>query len=313
MIDPSVVLRAISQTVHTPPGSDGAPVSTDGFSGAALMTLLCTLAEALCDARNAYTEIGVFRGLTLSTVASRIDGPCVGIDNFSLFNADASNRPAVERRLADRGCDNAILADMDFEVALKDWHGLGHGADAIGVMFIDGPHDYRSQLVALLLSRPEMREGGAIVVDDANYTHVRQASYDFVAAFPDWALVAEITTPGHPDVVSAEERAEARSGWWNGIHVLQHDPSGMLPRLSPEGADIERYVASHDLFRHRFAPQALDALDGFIRAEQLLPDRDAAASHLLNVLDGLVSNAGDRAPSQNTETSGGLRIRVASE
>lgn len=311
MADPHRVLSAIAQTIQSPAPSTGRIVSSDGFSGAALMDLLAHLTEVLCDSKNAYTEIGVYRGLTLSMVASRSQVPCVGIDDFSLFNADASNRSAVEQRLADLGCQNAVLVDLDFEVALREWRNLAHGAEAIGVLFVDGPHDYRSQLMALLLGRPSMRQGGVIVVDDANYAHVRQASYDFLAAFPDWGLVVEITTPGHPDVVTPEQHADARIGWWNGIHVLQHDPSGELPRLQPLRVDISQHVASHDVFRHRFGLVALDALNGFLKAEVQLPDREAAGETLLATLDRLASSAGQRAASQNTETTAAVEIRVA--
>lgn len=311
MIDPINTLQTIGQMVNAPTSPSDDLVSSDGFSGAALLNLLTRLTSILCDARNAYTEVGVYRGLTLSTVASRTDAPCVGIDDFSLFNDDASNRPIVERRLAEAGCSNATLADMDFEVALRAWRSLGHGADCIGVLFIDGPHDYRSQLVGLLLGRPSMREGGVMVVDDANYAHVRQASYDFVAAFPDWALVAEITTAGHPDVVTPDQHAAARAGWWNGVHVLQHDPGGVLPRLAPEAIDLNMHVASHDLFRHRFGPTALRALEAFVEAESRLPDRAAAGSTLLSACNQLTAEATHRAPSQNTETTGALKVRVA--
>ena len=221
MPDATSVLNTIQRAVSTP--SMIATAAEDGFSGAALMALLCDLTDILCDGDNAYTEVGVYRGLTLSTVAARTDAPCVGIDDFSLFNADASNKHAVEQRLAGIGAMHATLADMDFEVALRTWPTLGHGAQRIGLLFIDGPHDYRSQLMGLLLGRLHLREHGVIIVDDANYAHVRQASYDFLASAPDWALVAEITTPGHPDVVTAEQREEAREG-------AKHDAVGAEER-----------------------------------------------------------------------------------
>ncbi len=313
MTDPHAVSRVIEQIVEAPRRTSEDLLSRDGFSGAALMELLTRLTALLCDERNAYTEVGVYRGLTLSTVASSTNAPCVGIDDFSLFNADASNRSTVERRLNEAGCDNVTLADMDFEVALRDWTSLGRGADAIGVLFIDGPHDYRSQLVGLLLGRLVMRDGGVIVVDDANYAHVRQASYDFIAAFPDWALVAEITTAGHPDVVTPEQHVAARAGWWNGVHVLQHDPANAVPRLETEHVDLHPHVDSHDVFLHRFGPAVLPGLNGYLRAQAQLPDRDAAGDELLNVLDKLIVDSSNRSPTQNTETSGRIAVRLAAQ
>ena len=311
MSDPHAVLRTVVQIADGPGRTSDDLVTNDGFSGAALMALLTRLTELLCDERNAYTEVGVYRGLTLSTVASRTEAPCVGIDDFSLFNADASNRAAVEQRLTAAGCSNVTLADMDFEVALRGWHDLDHGADAVGVLFIDGPHDYRSQLVGLLHGRSVMRDGGVIVVDDANYAHVRQASYDFVTAFPDWALVAEITTVGHPDVVTPEEHAAARAGWWNGVHVLQHDPLGVIPRLRVETTDLRMHVSSHDVFRHRFGPFTNAALDGYRAAEEKLPNLSAAKEVLAETLDRLITAAKTRTSSQNTDTTGQVEVRLA--
>lgn len=307
MVDATAVHDTIRRFVLEAPPTDA--TAEDGFSGAALMGLLTALTAELCDADHAYTEIGVYRGLTLSTVAAGTDAPCIGIDDFSLFNADASNRPAVEARLAAAGCTNATLVDSDFELALRGWAGLGHGAAHIGVLFIDGPHDYRSQLMALLLGRPLMRDHGVMIVDDANYAHVRQASYDFLAASPDWALVAEVTTPGHPDVVTAEQAAQARSGWWNGVHVLQHDPTHAVPRLDIPATDLSLYVDSHDLFRHRFGPTALAALEGLQRAASA--ERSAAADLLLAMLDDQVTAAGGRAASQNTDTATTLTVRLS--
>lgn len=307
MVDAATVLDTVRRAVHEPPRPDA--TTEDGFSGAALMNLLSTLTGVLCDADHAYTEVGVYRGLTLTTIASGTEAPCVGIDDFSLFNADGSNKAAVEGRLAAAGCANATLADSDFEVALRNWPDLGHGASRIGVLFIDGPHDYRSQLMGLLLGRPHMRDHGVIVVDDANYAHVRQASYDFVAAHPEWALVAEITTAGHPDVVTAEQRTEARAGWWNGVHVLQHDPDGTLSRLAIPETDLGMYVDSHDVFRHRFGPTALSALEGLHRAASTA--RDEAINILGDTLDAQVAAAAGRAASQNTDTEGALTVRMA--
>lgn len=305
------VLRTIARAVNEPATRLPDGSGQEGFSGAALMTLLSDLANVVCDSVNAYVEVGVYRGLTLSTVARATAAPCFGIDNFSLFNEDSDNKKFAQARLDRDNLDHARIIDMDFEDALASWPASAATRAGIGLLFVDGPHDYRSQLMCLLLGRPNLRVGGVIVVDDANYAHVRQASYDFLAAFPDWSLVAEIMTPGHPDVVTPEQCAQARQGWWNGVHVLQHDPTRSLPRLDVPDTDLSQHVEGHDVFRHRFGPVTRAVLDGMQTAAEMLPDAAAAREHLGMVLEDNLQLCRHRAPSQNTDSGGAFIARVA--
>jgi len=304
-----VVRRAVRERGTEPLHGPG----EEGFSGAALMSLLSGLTGVVCDSENAYVEIGVYRGLTLSTVARTTTAPCFGIDNFSLFNEDSGNKAFAQGRLDRESLGHASLIDMDFEHALRSWSSFAGTAQKIGLLFVDGPHDYRSQLMCLLLGRPHLRAGGAIVVDDANYAHVRQASYDFLAAFPDWSLLAEITTPGHPDVVSVPQRVEARQGWWNGVHVLLHDSARTSPRLTVPDTDLSPQVDSHDVFRHRFGPVTLALLEGMQAAAETLPDTTAAQERLGMLLADSLRDCNHRAPSQNTDTSGIFDARIAGD
>jgi hypothetical protein len=50
----------------------------------------------------------------------------------------------------------------------------------IGVLYIDGPHDYRSQLISLEKYKKLLSINSVIIVDDANYYHVRKATQDFL-------------------------------------------------------------------------------------------------------------------------------------
>ena len=94
------------------------------------------------------------------------------------FDPEKKNLSIVEERLTKLQLDNAFIINNDYEDALEN---LRHtiGDKKIGVYFIDGPHDYRSQLMCLELALPYLHEQAVIIVDDSNYRNVRQANRDF--------------------------------------------------------------------------------------------------------------------------------------
>jgi predicted O-methyltransferase YrrM len=203
-----------------------------GFSGAKLLGVLQRLTAAAPEG-SAYLEIGVYQGLSLVSVASANPTvPCVGVDNFAYFDPAHRNRATVLERAERAGASNVTLVDADFEDALDELDRRLSGR-RIGVYFVDGPHDYRSQLMCLLLARPFLHPEAAIVIDDCNYAHVRQANRDFLRSHPEFKLLFESYTGTHPDNMSDDERARARRGFWNGVNVLVRDPAGRLRALEP--------------------------------------------------------------------------------
>jgi protein O-GlcNAc transferase len=70
----------------------------------------------------------------------------------------------------------------------------------IGLYFCDGPQDYRSQLVGLLLAEPFLADRAIIVVDDQNFVAVKQATWDFLVVRTQASVLFELPTPGncHP-------------------------------------------------------------------------------------------------------------------
>jgi len=299
-IHPTEVLETFRAVASAP--EDGTVAGTDGvegFSGARLLALLRTLAARIVDERDAYVEIGVYRGLTLSNVASVANGPCVGIDDFSLFNPSGDNRRRVEQMLAEQGLDNVDLLDSDAEVALEAF-GQRFPGRRIGLLFVDGGHDHRSQLIALLLARQHLADGAAIVIDDTNYRHVRQATEDFLRTFPEFVLVAEASTPSHPANRDAAGEAEVRRGWWNGVQLLVHDPDRTITRTPLPPADQHRFRLSHDVFRHLLADRAHEALKAIVAFAD--DSSDANRDALLSMVAEERSRAG-RFEHQNTDSA----------
>jgi hypothetical protein len=193
-------------------------------------------------------------------VAQVVDpAPAIGIDNFSQFDADGTNRAEAMRVLERNGLRNARIIDADFEDAIDELLAT-EMRSRVGLFFIDAAHDYRSQFVALLKARDLVAPSGVIVVDDANYAHVRQSTKDFLDHFPEYALVFEAYTRAAPMNLPEAERAAARDGWGNGVHVIHHDPDGRFERLVPGTLDKSMFEASHEVMRHGLGPIAAEVL-----------------------------------------------------
>src|SRR5690606_1223227 len=176
-----------------------------GLSGTRLVGALQRLTSLLRE-DECYCEVGVFQGLTLlSTAYANPSIACFGIDNFSQFDAGSVNEALVRQRADALNARNARLVNADFEVALRTADQWLEGR-RVGVYFVDGPHDYRSQLVCLLRAKRLLAPGAVIVVDDANYEHVRRANADFLESHDEFALLFEAYTPCHPANMNEAQR-----------------------------------------------------------------------------------------------------------
>lgn len=204
-----------------------------GFSGARIIGLMQRLVQSLDARRECYLEVGVYQGLTLLSVAmANRDAACLGIDNFAFFDHDGKNFAIVEKRRAALGLLNAEVINADYEEAFENLEHWLRGLQ-IGVYFVDGPHDYRSQLMCLQLAVPYLSDGAVIIVDDSNYRHVRQANRDFLATRPGFRLVFEAYTCAHPGNMDADQMRAARDGWWNGVNVILSGATDDVPRTYP--------------------------------------------------------------------------------
>lgn len=238
----------------------------DGFSGKKLVGLMQRLTglypknESTC-----YLEVGVFQGLTLLSIAAANPKiSCYGIDNFAFFDPDGKNKGIIEKRKSKLNLSNAFLIEKDYEDAL-DSLSEDLGQKKIGVYFIDGPHDYRSQLMCLELALPYLSDYGVIIIDDSNYAHVRQANRDFLKTHPGFKLIFEAYTNCHPLNMSAKDKTKARDGWWNGVNVIVHDPQSELDAMYPP-TERNRLLFENDHLIHahalsEFAVNGLSLLD----------------------------------------------------
>jgi predicted O-methyltransferase YrrM len=261
------VLGAISETESGGLLSDRHEQGLDGISGSKTVGLLQRLVRGIAgDASSCYLEVGVFQGLTLISAALETpDVACFGIDNFATLDPDGTNLGIVRQRMATFGTQNAHLINQDFEVALEalDTH---IGERKVGVYFVDGPHDYRSQLICLMLIKPFLHENAVIVIDDANYPDVRWSTRDFLLGHREFKLAFDAYSPAHPANMSEDEKPRYEAGWLNGVNVIVHDPADVLDAMLPPTNDHERTMYLNEWLAHRLrlgelAPQALILAD----------------------------------------------------
>ncbi|GAB6052589.1 class I SAM-dependent methyltransferase [Magnetospira thiophila] len=261
------VTALVAETEQTPLLVDRRADGLSGLSGLKSVGLLQRLARRFEDDPTAcYLEIGVFQGLTLVSSALAAPGfPCYGIDNFATLDPEEVNLSIVRERMARFEVTNAHLINEDFEIALET---LGDRLDGrrVAVYFIDGPHDYRSQLICLLLIKPFLHENAVIVIDDANYPDVRWSTRDFLLGHPEFKLLFEAYSPAHPANMTQEQKSIHEAGWLDGAQVLVRDPEGLLSDLLPPINPHERTFYLNDWLTHRkrlieLAPEALDLAD----------------------------------------------------
>jgi hypothetical protein len=234
-----------------------------GFSGNKLVGALQRLSALYEEDGDAcYLEVGVFQGLTLLSVASACPKlACYGIDNFAYFDPNGENLSVVEQRATKLDVQNKFLINLDYEDALESLNQYLHDKK-VGLYFVDGPHDYRSQLMCLELILPYLHRDSVIVVDDCNYLHVRQANRDFLVTHPEFKLVFEAYTKCHPKNMNSSDEADARKGWWDGVNIIARDPQNLLPKMYPP-TERSRLLYENDHITHaarlaEITPQAIE-------------------------------------------------------
>tara|TARA_B110000902_G_C14248027_1_gene565026 strand:+ start:698 stop:1603 length:906 start_codon:yes stop_codon:yes gene_type:complete len=253
-------------------------LNLDGMSGNKLLYTIHSLTELLCSDTDVYLEVGVFRGLTLLTNSNKNNNiKCFGIDNFSLFDENSENKHFILNKSNELNLKNCLLIDADYEDALSNLS--SHiGNCKVGVFFIDGAHDYRSQLVSLLQIKPFLNENSVIIIDDANYPHVRQATNDFLKSHTEFALLFEAYTKSHPNNMDINEFEDtAKNGWWNGVNIIVNDSNNNLGRVLTSEIGKDLYFITHDIFRNKYATLSYDIIklaqnSNFDKIEKLMKE-----------------------------------------
>ena len=203
--------------------------------------------KTFCNKNNIYLEIGVYLGATLTVLAE--NNPkikCIGVDDFSFFNKNKKNYSIVKKIIKDKKLNNTFVLNKDFEDAFTF---LKKKNIKVGIIFVDGSHDYRSTLITLLKYYNLLTKNSLIVIDDSNYYHVRKANDDFLNTHKDCHLVFQKYTKTHISNLSNKKKIQAFNGYWNGWlcpYVLRHEHERIynwFAEETPEPQSLEEIEA----------------------------------------------------------------------
>ena len=241
-------LLAQSQANELPrlPAIKAIPKECRGLSGLKFRQYVQYLVKNLNE--GSYLEVGIFKGYTILNTAVRTRTPHIAVDDFSQFDKDGQNK-AIFLKGAE-GLDHISLFDMHYEDYFAS---LDNNKRDVGVYFFDATHDYRSQFMGIALATKTLLPGAIVLVDDANYHHVRYACYDLLKVYPSLKLLGEMYTPCHPMQMTSDQKHDALRGWWNGCIVMQYDPDGLLPStcLTPQTSNDYRNMVTNALHKGR--------------------------------------------------------------
>ncbi|MFE1746470.1 tetratricopeptide repeat protein [Coleofasciculus sp. H7-2] len=221
-----------------------------GMTTANVMQLLHFAVECM-KPDEIYCEIGCYQGSTL--IGALLDHPermAYAVDNFSEFDQSGENLDILINNLSNFDIqDQVYFCNQDFEEFLLELREIKPD-DKIGVYLYDGAHDYRSQLLGLLLIRPFLAEKALIIVDDSNWETVRQANWDFMAANPECQLLLELLTP-----------RDGYHTFWNGIQVLSWDVNKKSNYPWSTFSQMRQTSVVQAIYQLQFIEQKEEALD----------------------------------------------------
>jgi hypothetical protein len=178
-----------------------------GMTTAGVLELL-NHAVGCLEGEECYLEVGSYHGATLIGALLGHPGRLAhAADNFTEFDPAGSNHATLLANLGAFGLAGQVrFHRQHFEPLLRGLRGSGV---RVGVYLYDGAHDYRSQLLGLLLAVPLLAARALVVVDDGNFPAVKQATWDFMSVCPAARLLFDLPTPQN-----------CHGSFWNGLQVL---------------------------------------------------------------------------------------------
>jgi len=169
---------------------------------------LLNLAAAHLGPGEAYLEVGSFKGLSLiGAMLGNQVRRFYAIESFLEFNLDGGQ--ARNDLLANLARwvepERVRLLEGDcFDLLRRD----GTLEDPVGVYFYDGAHGRLPHYLALGVAERWLADRALVVIDDASWPIVAQATDRYLAAHPGYRLLF--------DLAAAHEQDPR---WWNGVRV----------------------------------------------------------------------------------------------
>jgi predicted O-methyltransferase YrrM len=191
-----------------------------GFTTPSELAVLATAARLL-PIDEVYLEVGAFKGRSIC--AAMLDAPnrdFVAIENFLEFGMLGQEaRSELLTHVEQRGAGRALrLIDGDcFDVLCRP----GLLDKKIGVYFYDGAHTGLAHWLALAVVEPLLADEALVLVDDASWPMVRQATDRYMAGRTGWEVLLDLQATQQDDPV-----------WANGLLVLRFRRVGAVRPLS---------------------------------------------------------------------------------
>jgi predicted O-linked N-acetylglucosamine transferase (SPINDLY family)/TolA-binding protein len=183
-----------------------------GMTTANVMQLLNFAVDCM-EADDIYCEVGCFQGANL--IAALLEHPnqmAYAVDNFYDFDPAGESFNKLIDNLSTFSLEEQVfVCNQDWEEFLFELKTV-ETENKISVYFANGVHDYRAQILALLLVRPYLAEQALIIIGNSNISAVKQASWDFIAAHPQSQIMLDLPTP-----------EDGHCTFWNGIQILSWD------------------------------------------------------------------------------------------
>ena len=244
-------------------------ILNDRKSLTGIKTIQCInyFTNRVCNKKLHYVEIGVFRGNSIINNALNSSNKItmIGIDNFSFFKSAGNNFKFVKNNLKKNKLNNVKILKLDFEKAFDH---LEKKKIKIGVLYIDGPHDYRSQLICLERYKTLLNINSAIIIDDANYYHVRKATEDFLNNNKSFKLIYQKYSTKHIANSSYREKKIQKNNFLNGINIIVNKKNkyfkNKAEQIKFQKNEIKLkkiFIDSHEIFRHYYAYNGKEILD----------------------------------------------------
>lgn len=192
-----------------------------GFTSPAELAVLNAAAHHLGE-DECYLEVGSFHGRSLCGATQDIaDRTFYVLENFLEFGmegAEARNELFENIHSFCSGADVRLLEGDCFDLM----HRPGLIQKPVGVYFYDGGHSRLAHYLALGVAEPLLADDAIVLVDDASWPVVVEATETYVARHPGWEVVRRFDAATNDDPV-----------WANGLWVLRYrrpvgDP-GELP------------------------------------------------------------------------------------
>lgn len=185
-----------------------------------LLQLLNFAVDCLA-AEEIYCEVGTGQGLTLiGALLNHPDRAAYAVDNLSVDDPNGESLALLMENLTQFQLQEQVyFCDQNCEDFLFDLREAGT-SDRIGVFFYDGDHDYRSQLISLMLAREFLADKALVIINQANWATPKQAIADFLSLNPEATILLDLST-----TVSSNSSLETsfRNSFGNGLIILSWD------------------------------------------------------------------------------------------